>query len=64
MPGAAPYTSTYALNAVTAPYVAALAEKGVERAMAEDAGLRAGLNVQHGRIMHTAVAAALEAHGG
>jgi alanine dehydrogenase len=62
MPGAAPYTSTYALNAVTASYVTALAEKGVERALAEDAGLQAGLNVQNGRITHAAVAAALNAH--
>jgi alanine dehydrogenase len=57
MPGAAPYTSTYALNAVTAPYVNALAGKGTERALAEDTGLRAGLNVQNGHIMHAAVAA-------
>jgi alanine dehydrogenase len=59
MPGAAPYTSTYALNAVTAPYVALIADKGTEQALAEDAGLRAGLNVQEGRIMHAAVAQAL-----
>jgi alanine dehydrogenase len=59
MPGAAPYTSTYALNAVTAPYVAALADKGVAKALADDAGLRAGLNVQQGRIVHPAVSAAL-----
>jgi alanine dehydrogenase len=61
MPGAAPYTSTYALNAVTAPYVTMLAERGIEQALAADAGLRAGLNVQHGKIMHPAVADALSA---
>jgi alanine dehydrogenase len=59
MPGAAPYTSTYALNAVTAPYVSLIADMGTEAALAQDAGLRAGLNVQNGRIMHAAVAAAL-----
>jgi alanine dehydrogenase len=59
MPGAAPYTSTYALNAVTAPYVSLIADMGTEAALARDAGLRAGLNVQNGRIMHAAVAAAL-----
>ena len=59
MPGAAPYTSTYALNAVTAPYVTLLAEKGIERALEDDAGLRAGLNVKDGAITHPAVAAAL-----
>src|ERR1700761_8369317 len=35
MPGAAPLTSTYALGAATTPYVLALADKGVERALAE-----------------------------
>jgi len=59
MPGAAPYTSTYALNAVTAPYVTMLAEKGIEQALSDDAGLRAGLNVKDGAITHPAVAAAL-----
>jgi alanine dehydrogenase len=60
MPGAAPYTSTYALNAVTTPYVNALADKGTMRALADDAGLRAGLNVQDGKITHPAVTAALK----
>jgi alanine dehydrogenase len=59
MPGAAPLTSTYALNAVTAPYMLALANKGVDGAMAEDPGLAEGLNVREGRIMHAAVADAL-----
>jgi alanine dehydrogenase len=60
MPGAAPYTSTYALNAVTAPYVSALAELGIEQALSRNAGLQAGLNVQAGKIMHSAVAHALQ----
>ena len=59
MPGAAPLTSTHALTAATAPYIRALAAKGLERAMAEDAGLGAGLNVRAGKITHAAVAAAL-----
>lgn len=59
MPGAAPLTSTYALNAVTAPYMLALANKGVEKAFADDAGFALGLNVQAGKIMHPAVAEAL-----
>ncbi|HEX3366095.1 alanine dehydrogenase [Phenylobacterium sp.] len=59
MPGAAPLTSTYALGAATTPYVLALAEKGVERALAEDPGFAAGLNVVGGRIVHPAVAGSL-----
>jgi alanine dehydrogenase len=38
MPGAAPLTSTFALNAVTAPYMLALAGKGVDKALADDPG--------------------------
>jgi alanine dehydrogenase len=59
MPGAAPLTSTYALTAATAPYIRALATKGAERAMAEDPGLAAGLNVRAGKITHAAVSQAL-----
>jgi alanine dehydrogenase len=59
MPGAAPLTSTFALNAVTAPYMLALANKGVDQALAEDPGFAMGLNVRDGRITNTAVADAL-----
>ena len=59
MPGAAPLTATYALNAVTSPYVLALANKGADKAMADDPGLANGLNVRDGRIIHPAVKAAL-----
>jgi len=59
MPGAAPLTSTYALNAVTAPYMLALANKGVEKALAEDEGLAQGLNVKNGEITYEAVKLAL-----
>ncbi|HEY0649010.1 alanine dehydrogenase [Phenylobacterium sp.] len=59
MPGAAPLTSTYALGAATTPYVLALADKGVERALAEDRGFAAGLNVVGGRVAHPAVAGSM-----
>jgi alanine dehydrogenase len=59
MPGAAPLTSTYALGAATTPYVLALADKGIERALAEDPGFAAGLNVTAGKVVHAAVAEAL-----
>jgi alanine dehydrogenase len=59
MPGGVARTSTQALNNATLPYVLALANKGWQRAVAEDEGLLAGLNVHAGSITHEAVAAAL-----
>ena len=59
MPGAAPLTSTYALSAATAPYISALAGKGVDQALADDPGFAMGLNVQAGRITHKAAAHSL-----
>jgi alanine dehydrogenase len=59
MPGAVPRTSTFALNNATLPYVKALADKGWERATADDPGLGAGLNVVRGTVVHPAVARAL-----
>ncbi|HEY3729653.1 MAG TPA: alanine dehydrogenase [Steroidobacteraceae bacterium] len=56
MPGAVPRTSAFALNNATLPYVRALADKGWERACAEDAGLAAGLNIVDGTVVHPAVA--------
>ena len=63
MPGAAPLTSTYALGAATAPYVMRLAQLGADRAMAEDPGLAAGLNVRDGKVTHIAAAASLSGQG-
>jgi alanine dehydrogenase len=60
MPGAVPRTSTMALKNATLPYVLALADKGCARAMAEDPGLRDGLNIFEGKVTHPAVAAALD----
>lgn len=59
MPGAVPRSSTYALNAATLPYVIALADKGLARAIADDTGLRNGLQVHDGRLTCHAVADAL-----
>ena len=58
MPGAVPATSTAALSNATLKYSLALANKGWEHAMNDDAGLAAGLNVHDGKIMYAAVAAA------
>jgi alanine dehydrogenase len=59
MPGAVARTSTFALNNATLPFVLALADKGWRRALAEDPHLRAGLNIEAGRVTHRAVAEAL-----
>ncbi len=58
MPGAVPATSTYALSNATIKYALALANKGWERALNDDAALAAGLNIHDGKIMYAAVASA------
>jgi alanine dehydrogenase len=59
IPGAVPRTSTFALNHATLPYALSLANKGWEKALADDAGFKNGLNVLDGMITHPAVAAAV-----
>jgi alanine dehydrogenase len=59
MPGAVPHTSTLALTNATLPYLVALADKGVERALAEDPALARGVNLVAGHVTYRAVA---EAH--
>jgi alanine dehydrogenase len=56
MPGAVARTSALALNNATLPYVRALADQGWQQALAADPGLKAGLNVVDGRVVHAAVA--------
>jgi alanine dehydrogenase len=56
MPGAVPVTSTKALTNVTLPYVESIADKGVSRAVADDAALAKGVNVVRGKITYEAVA--------
>lgn len=58
MPGAVPRTSTFALNNATRPFVLALADKGIRRALNEDRHLRNGLNVHEGAVTCCAVAEA------
>lgn len=60
MPGAVARTSTLALNNATLPFVIALADKGVRRALQEDPHLLNGLNVARGMVTCGSVA---EAHG-
>jgi alanine dehydrogenase len=59
MPGAVPRTSTFALDQATRPFILAIADKGVARALADDAHLRDGLNVHAGKLTCRAVADAL-----
>ncbi len=56
MPGAVPRTSTFALTNVTLAYAKALADLGLEAALAADPHLARGLNVHDGHITHEAVA--------
>jgi alanine dehydrogenase len=59
MPGAVARTATFALANVTLPYALALANNGLERALAADAALAKGLNLHRGQVTHAAVAASL-----
>jgi alanine dehydrogenase len=59
MPGAVPRTSTYALNHATLPFVRTLADRGIVRALEDDAHLRNGLNVYRGAVTCRQVAEAL-----
>jgi alanine dehydrogenase len=56
MPGAVPRTSTFALTNATLPYALDLANKGFERAISDDAGLREGVNTYAGKLTYEAVA--------
>ena len=56
MPGAVPFTSTLALTNATLPYAIQLAEKGWEKACAENAELKLGLNVVEGKVVYKGVA--------
>ena len=56
MPGAVPITSTYALTNATMPYVVQLASAGVHRAVAENSGLKLGVNVAAGQVTYAPVA--------
>lgn len=56
MPGAVPRTSTFALTNATLPYALDLANKGFERAIAEDEGLKEGVNTYAGKCTYEAVA--------
>src|ERR1700732_1250704 len=58
MPGAVPLTSSHALNNAALPYGLALAAGGLG-AIANNPGLRGGLNVHRGHVTHPAIAGCL-----
>jgi alanine dehydrogenase len=60
MPGGVPITSTKALTNATLPYVEAIADNGLVRAVTADPALARGVNVLDGKLTYQAVA---EAHG-
>jgi alanine dehydrogenase len=57
MPALVPRTATLALTRATLPYVRALADAGIDAALAADAGLRAGLQIRDGAVTHGGLAA-------
>ena len=56
MPGAVGRTSTIALCNATLPYALKIANKGYEKAAAEDAGFAEGINLVEGKVTNAAVA--------
>ena len=54
-----PITSTWALTNVTLPYVEAIADKGLQRALADDPALALGVNVAAGEVTYEPVAEAV-----
>ena len=59
IPGAVSRTSTFALTNATLPYLLAMANKGVRRAVEDDPALARGLNLHRGRVTCRAVAKSL-----
>jgi alanine dehydrogenase len=59
MPGAVGRTSTIALCNATLPYALRIANKGYEKAAAEDPGLQEGINMVRGKVVNKAVAESL-----
>ncbi|MDZ7729113.1 MAG: alanine dehydrogenase [Dehalococcoidia bacterium] len=56
MPGAVPRTSTLALTSASLPYILALADLGVDGALAADPGLAEALSTYRGKLVHGPVA--------
>ncbi|MFH1008107.1 MAG: alanine dehydrogenase [Candidatus Latescibacterota bacterium] len=59
MPGAVPHTATWALTAVSAPFVLDLAGLGLDAAVSSDRVFARGVNVRAGKVVHPVVAKSL-----
>lgn len=60
MPGAVPFTSTLGLTNVTLPYAIQIANKGWQKAVADNHELERGLNIVNGEIVYADVAKAFD----
>ncbi len=60
MPGAVGRTSTFALTNATLPYLLQLVESGYVAAAKRNPGLADGINMEHGKVTHSAVADCFE----
>jgi len=60
MPGAVPYTSTYALTNATLPFISALATMELNEAIEKIIGLSEGVNTRAGKIVNESVRQAVE----
>ena len=60
MPGGVPLTSALALNYAVLPYALSIADHGWKEALMKSRGLRAGLNICEGQVVHHEVAESLD----
>lgn len=60
IPAAVPRSASMALSAAVLPHVMALAEKGLRRALRDNDGLAAGLQIHGGQVTHPAIARELK----
>ena len=58
MPGAVPYTSTYALTNKTLPYLIEIANKGWKKSSQDNIEIRKGLNIISGKVVNKSVSEA------
>jgi alanine dehydrogenase len=59
MPGAVPYTSTFALTNATLKYALKIADGGLKKALSENTELAKGVNIHDGKCVYKAVADSL-----
>jgi alanine dehydrogenase len=60
MPGAVPRSASIALSKAVLPYAAAIASKGLARALRDDDGLAGGLQIHGGQVTHESIARELK----